>query len=393
MKVACVLITHLPMKAELRRRTHLRGRPVIVTEDSGSRQSVLDRSPEATGVGAGMPLQEALSRCKGAILLQADGPYYRETFDGVMDLLAQRSPLVEEGELGCAYIGVDGLEGMYGGEARLVTSLLQAAPHHFNPRLGLGEGKFPAYVAAVLSERGRATRVPNDAAAFLRDLPVDLLPISWENRVRLHRFGLHAMGQLASLSLGAVQAQFGVEGRRAWELANGVDRSPLVAYTREEVVREHLAFPSPVTTLQAVTLAVEILLGRAFASSTLRGRSVRTAVLESRIFRGPPWTRRFAFREAVSGKERALGALKGALEAAAIPGPIEEMCLTLSGLAGEARIQASLFPDTRRHEHLQETMRQLEARLDRKPPIYRVRDVEPWSRMPERRRALVQFDP
>ena len=89
MRVACVLITHLPMKAERRRHTDLRSRPAIVTESSGSRQVVLDASPEAVGVMAGMPLQEALSRCKGAVLLQADRPYYHSVFDRVIECLRQ----------------------------------------------------------------------------------------------------------------------------------------------------------------------------------------------------------------------------------------------------------------------------------------------------------------
>ncbi|GIT45112.1 MAG: hypothetical protein Ct9H300mP11_30480 [Chloroflexota bacterium] len=38
-------------------------------------------------------------------------------------------------------------------------------------------------------------------------------------------------------------------------------------------------------------------------------------------------------------------------------------------------------------------MRQLEALLDGKPPIYQLKEIEPWSRIPERRQALVPFDP
>ena len=71
MQVACWLITHLPMKAELIRRPDLRDRPVIVTEGPDSREVVLDSSPEAASVVSGMPLQEALSRCKAALLLKA----------------------------------------------------------------------------------------------------------------------------------------------------------------------------------------------------------------------------------------------------------------------------------------------------------------------------------
>ena len=287
MKIACVLITHLPMKAELRRHAELQGRPVIITRSSGSKQLVLDLSPEARGVIPGMPLQEALSRCNGATLLQTDEPYYQAIFDKVTSLLAQRSSLVEKAELGCAYVGLEGLEAMYGGEARLVTSLLQTAPHDLNPRVGVAEGKFPAYVAAILGNGGQATRVPDDIAGFLNGFSVDLLPVSWENKVRLHRFGLHTMGQLASLGIGSVQAQFGPEGKIAWALANGIDHSPLLPYRREVVVSAYLTFPSPVTTLHAILLAIETLLGRAFAHAILRGKSVRAATIESRVFRKP----------------------------------------------------------------------------------------------------------
>ena len=393
MRVACVLITHLPMKAERRRHTGLRGRPAIVTESSGSRQVVLDASPEVVGVMAGMPLQEALSRCKGAVLLQADRPYYHSVFDRVIECLRQRSPQVERAELGCAYVGLDGLEAMYGGETRLITALMQAVPHGLDPRIGVAEGKFPAYVAAAASGGGQAKRAPDDVAGFLKDLSVDLLPISWDNKERLHGFGLHTMGQVASLSAGSVQAQFGPEGKVAWELSNGVDRGPLTPYKPEEAVSEFLTFPSPATTIQAIVPAIELLLGRAFARPALRGKHVRTAHMESGVLNKPPWTKRFAFKEAINSKDRALSALRASLETVEMPGALEDMRLTLSGITGESGIQSGLFADIRRQEQLRETMRQLEARLGVKPPIYRVRDVEPWSRIPERRQALVQFDP
>ena len=391
--IACVLITHLPVKAELRRYPELRRKPVIITESYGSKDLVLDSSSEARGVVSGMSLQEAVSRCKSATLLQADTPHYEAAFDGVISSLEQRSPLVEKAELGCAYVGLDGLEAMYGDEARLIASLLQAVPEEFNPRIGVAGGKFPAYVASVTSSGGRATRVPQDTAGFLKDFSVDLLPLSWNSKERLHRFGLHTLGQLASLKVGSVQAQLKAEGKRAWELASGIDSSPLLPYQREEVVTEFLTFPSPTVTQHAILTAVETLLGRAFTRPLIRGRYVRTATMESQVFRRPPWTKRFAFKEAVGSKERALFALKSRLDIITMPGPLEDMKLTLAGFTGQSGIQSSLFSDVRKQEQLKEMMRQLEALLGCRPPIYRVRDVEPWSRIPERRQALVPFDP
>lgn len=393
MKIACVLITHLPFKAEMRRNAELQDRPVIIATESSRRPMVLDASPKTEGVVVGMPLQEALSRCKGAILMEADQPYYLAVFDRIIESLAQRSPLVERSGLGCAYVGVHGLEAIYGGEAGTIAALLKAVPEGYNARIGLAGTKFPAYVAAVMSGEGQATKVPEDVSSFLREVTVDILPISWESKMRLHQFGLHTMGQMATLSAGSLQAQFGVEGKLAWELTNGIDRSWLIALKHEEVVSESVVFPSPATTLSAILVAVEMLLGRVFAHPTIRGRYVRALSMEGKVLHRPPWKKTFALKSPVGLKDKALLIIKNWLETAQLPGPLEDLKLTLSGIAGDSGIQSSLLSDVREREQLREMMRQLEMRLRTKPPIYKVMELEPWSRIPERRRALVHFEP
>ena len=394
--IACMLVTHLPVKAEVRRYTQLRGKPVIITESYGSKDLVLDSSAEAKGVTAGMPLAEAMSRCKDASLIQADAPYYNDTFDKMIKALELRSPVVEKDGLGCAYVGLEGLDMMYGGEARVIASLFQVAPAEFNPRVGVAEGKFPAYVAAVTTQGGRATRIPCDPAsmaAFLNGLSIGLLPLSWANKTRLHRFGIHTLDQLSSLPEGAVQAQLGIEGRKAWLLAGGVDNSPLIPHCAQQVVEESLTFPSPTATWGPILTGLGILLGRAFARPEVGGRYIRTATIESHVYRLPPWVKKFGFKEALGSRDRAMFALKSRLSNVTLPGPLEDMKLTLAGFTGESGIQTNLFSDVRKQEQLKEMMRQLEALMGGKPPIYQMKEIEPWSRIPERRQALVPFDP
>ncbi len=393
MNIACTLITHFPIKAELRRHSELRKKPVIITTQTSQGPLVLDNSIEASGVAAGMPLQEALSRCKGASLLEADVPHYLRVFDRIIEALFQVSPLVEKAELGCAYVGTNGLEAMYGGESNIIASLLNAIPKEFNARLGLANAKFPAYIAAVVSDGRKVTKVAGNVPGFLENLSINLLPISWESKVRLHRFGLHTVGQLASMPVGPVQAQFGAQGRVAWDLAHGIDNSWLTVYRHEQAITESLTFPTPATTLYAILPAMEVLLGRTFAHPAVKGKYVRTASIEGQVLHRSPWTRKFTFKEAVNSKDRALLGLKSTLETVELPGTLEDMKLTLSGITGESGTQSSLFADIRKRVQLRETMKQLEARLGARPPICKVMDVEPWSRLPERRQALVQFEP
>ena len=57
--IACLLVTSFPIKAERRRYPALRGEPLVIVESVGPTDLVLECSPEAQGVEAGIPLAEA----------------------------------------------------------------------------------------------------------------------------------------------------------------------------------------------------------------------------------------------------------------------------------------------------------------------------------------------
>ena len=144
MRVACVLITHLRAKVELRHRPHLKERPAVIVERSKGRPLVIDYLPAAAGVIAGTPLEGALSRHTNTIVLEADEPSYQRVFHRVLTSLQGISDRVEGSHLGTAYVRLDGLEDLYGGEARLVSALLHPVPEYLKPRVGLGDAKFPS---------------------------------------------------------------------------------------------------------------------------------------------------------------------------------------------------------------------------------------------------------
>ena len=126
-----------------------------------TRPLVVDRSPAAAGVAAGMTLEQARSRQASGVVLEADEAAYRRVFRQLLVSLQGVSDRVEAAELGAAYVGLDGMEELYGGGARLVNTLLNAAAPYLKPRVGVGVGKFPALVAARLSRPpGRGASPP-----------------------------------------------------------------------------------------------------------------------------------------------------------------------------------------------------------------------------------------
>ena len=227
----------------MRSHPDLKSNPAIIINRSDGRSRVIDSTPPTPGVMPGMTLEQSLSTHSDALVIEADEPHYRGVFTQVLTSLQQISDRIEESGLGTAYIRLDGLEHLYGGETQLVNALLNTVPRDLVPRIGVAETKFPAFVAATASEPSRATRMPTDAASFLAPHPVDLLPVSAELKVALHRFGLHTLGDVASMSEATLMDRFGPEGRRAWQLSQGIDDSPLVHIVHSETVVERTSLP------------------------------------------------------------------------------------------------------------------------------------------------------
>ena len=119
---------------------------------------MVDFTPSTPDALPGMTLEEALSIHPDALVLEAYESHYNKVFSQILTSLQGISDRVEGSDLGVAYIRLDGLEHLYGGEARLVNVLLNAVPQDLTPRASVAEAKFPAFVAATVSDPSRATR-------------------------------------------------------------------------------------------------------------------------------------------------------------------------------------------------------------------------------------------
>ena len=394
MRVACVLVTHLRARVELRRRPHLRARAAVIADRSAGKPRVADAFPSASGAVAGMALDAALSRYPDATVLEADEPAYRREFTQALAALQGVSDRVEGAELGVAYAGLDGLESLHGGEAALVRALGEALPRDLEARTGVADAKFPAFVAAHLGRAHEAVTVPADPAPFLAPHPIDLLPLSRDTLDGLFRFGLHTMGAVAAMPPDLLIDQFGHEGQRAWELSRGIDDSPLVPLATEESVVERIPLPFASASLELALTGVDTLLRRAFARPAARGRRAGRAALTCLLHGAPPWERAFHFRQGVARWEEASPVIRRRLEHDHPESPIEELVLELGDLGEGVGEQLGLFPDARagRERRLDEAERQLRARLGG-PALYRMASVAPWHPAPEMRVLQAPVDP
>ena len=347
----CLLATHLPVKAELRRRPELAGSPLIVTTKDMARPTVLDASPEATGVTAGQTVAEALSRCQGAVSLPADLGYLDDINDGLLAALWDVAPIVEKAGLGVFYLDLTGLAGVYGGMDGLAEALLAAGEAWQRLRLGVGVGKFPAYCAATRADVGNWRRVPDDAAGWLARFPVSWLPLDGGVAVRLEGFGVRTLGDVAKLPPAALEDYLGSSGARAWQLARGIDPEPVVPTPVPERLSERLEFPFPVDTVQAIEAGVISLTERLWRSPRLSSRQVGEATLHGNLLSGGDWRYRRDLRRRPAGSADALtkSLLSGLGARDAVGhdrwprGSLIDLSLTVGGLTPESGRQATIW--------------------------------------------------
>jgi nucleotidyltransferase/DNA polymerase involved in DNA repair len=402
--VACVWVPQLPLRVEVLRHPAWDGRPLVLGGAPGERKVVQLCSPEAeaAGIRLGLPLREVVPLCPEAIVLQPDPVRVAAVLDQLVAGLQQVSPLVEaaaEAEEGLypLFLDLRGLDSLYGSLATVQQAIRAVVPPLLRPRFGFGTGKFAAAAAARTASLSRARVVPAaETETFLAPLSIRYFDgvLAADVLHRLEMLGLRTIGDLAALPLGSVQAELGPSGARAWRLAHARDTEPIVPRASTSSVQAGLRFDDPLASVDAVMAALDQLLAQTFTPETLSGHSVRQVRLRALLTDGSSWERCYTFKEALASREAARHALKSKLE---LPNgmpqaALEELVLELLGLSGEAARQGSLFvARARQLGQIAEAARQLRARYGH-VPLYHVVEVEPWSRIPERRWALVSCD-
>ncbi len=429
MKIACLLVPSLALACELGRRPALAEAPVALSDERGLR--VVDATPQAAvrGVRAGMTLREAAAYCPALTVLEPRAARVARALARLTAVLGAVSPLVETPSLAEAsagdallYADLRGTEALYPragdveaailgplgarspaespaespapAEARPRASL-PGIPAAFWPRLGIAGARFTATAAARAAEPGAALRVDDAGAAagFLARLPADWLPLPAESLDHLRLLGLRTLGALADLPRHAVEAQFGPAGGAAWLAARGEDPSPLRPdpFARERIL-EHAQADPPLVSRESVARSAEQLLGRALRRPAAARRFVRVLRLRATTEDDRLWEREQTLKEPTGDRDRLWTTIRPLLEHADYPGPVALLELELGGLTAESARQQSLFTErARRREQLDEMVRHLKVRYGTSP-VARMVCVEPWSRLPERRYALMDYE-
>lgn len=396
MFVACIKIKHLPLQCELARRLDLDARIVIISHGEDSNPVVLDASPNAS-LRRGTPLVRAMSQHPGAAVIRADEAFYNARWQEIIESLLNVCDQVEDAARGTAFVTIDGLSELHEDQDQLATLISEAtAEHGLDALIGVAPGRFPAYCAAIKSKPSEPIRLPANPTAvkdFLAPMSVDLLPLTAPSIELLHDFALVTMGDLAAQPFSALQAQLGSDGKRAWELVNGIDRTMLDTVERSQKIIDSFEFDWPAVSMDAISFGIQTLFNRAFASLQSISKAAGRMDLTCEMSDSGLWEYSHVFKEPTDSATLAHSIAMTCIETVTqshnspIRSPIEHITVELSRLGQGRAEQSSLWIEQKTGD-LDTALRQLEAKMG-PSATKKIVGVEPWSRIPERRHAFV----
>jgi hypothetical protein len=308
------------------------------------------------------------------------------------------SPVIEPEELGRAFVGVDGLEKLYGPVQHQVEAIKRAligpggraaergsatfrpsAVPPFRPgwegvaRLGWGNGKFAAWVAATKAKPGEATIVADaERTDFLAAQPIAVLPIDASTHRRLRQLDITRLGDLARLPQVAVVSQFGREAR-------GTTIDPVIGRATPEPIVADIDFPTAATDRTTLHNALGLLVERALRHPKRTGWRVLQVRARARQENGASWITCITLKDPSAEPDRITAPLATRMDQVPITGAVE--------FARDAASSARAG----RQQALRRAVREIKAKFN--ASLYHVIAVHPHSRIPERRYALIDYEP
>jgi DNA polymerase IV len=282
-------IVHIDMDAfyasvEQRDDPQLRGKPVVVAW-RGNRSVVCAASYEARafGVRSAMPAIRAERLCPQAIFIPPDFTRYRAVSRATREIFLRHTDLIEPLSLDEAYLDVTENKTNLPTATRVARAIRQQIRDELSltASAGVASNKFLAKIASDWRKPdGLFVIQPEEAEAFLLPLPVGRIPgVGKVTEKNLEDLNIKTVADLRAQDLSALEARFGRYGLRLYQLARGIDNSPVVPDRPTKSISAEDTFPQdvPLSELEPMILR---LAEKVWTASRKETRIPRTVILK-----------------------------------------------------------------------------------------------------------------
>ena len=245
----------------------LSGKPVAV--GGSSPRGIIAAASYAArtfGVRSAMPTGEAKRLCPDLILVPPDRPLYQRLHEQMQAVINRLLPVTEWTSIDEFYAETTDMQSLYPDPSRLGQCVKDAIFEATGLRctVALASGKTVAKVAADAHKPdGLAVIEPGTEAAFLATRPVRDLPgIGPKSAAMLNGLGIHCVGDLLDPRHEPFLRQQWGTRLLAWqEVAQGIDRDPVVADRASKSLGHETTFEQDTSDLAFLEQTIKSFLG------------------------------------------------------------------------------------------------------------------------------------
>jgi len=282
-------IIHADMDAfyasvEQRDNPELRGKPVVVAW-RGKRSVVCAASYEARrfGVRSAMAATKAERLCPEAVFIPPDFTRYRAASRAVREIFLRHTDLIEPLSLDEAYLDVTENKTGLTTATKVASTIRQQIREELNltASAGVAPNKFLAKIASDWRKpNGLFVIQPAEVEDFLTPLPVGRIPgVGKVTEEKLRKLGMRLVGEVRARTLEELSTHFGRYGQRLYELARGIDESPVVPNRPTQSISAEDTFEQDVLLADTEPM-IRHLAEKTWAASRKESRIARTVVLK-----------------------------------------------------------------------------------------------------------------
>ena len=251
-------IIHIDMDAfyasvEQRDNPELKGKPVIVGGQPGSRGVVAACSYEARkfGVHSAMPSATAQRLCPEAIFVKPHFEQYQQVSQQIHEVFSGFTELIEPLSLDEAFLDVSDNQ-RWQGSATLIAKEIKARIKMMTGLVasaGVSYNKFLAKIASDMDKPdGLFVITPANGEKFIAQLPIGkFFGVGKATESKMHKLGIQTGADIRAWPLEKLITQFGKHGNFYYKIARGIDLRPVNPTRERKSISSEITFEQDLT--------------------------------------------------------------------------------------------------------------------------------------------------